>query len=98
MAIHLAVKCREEITQHSLLRIALDEMENPGLRSWAARGILDFGNAEIKAHLKPLALLPDNNNDNHDLKRYGIEATWPASLSATELFGSLIGSQKNKIL
>lgn len=89
-AIDVAVECRETSLLDDLIGIALDDEESPHLRMLAANGILGIGDQVSKSQLKPLAVLPLDNRYHADLKRLGILATWPHSLSAKELFETLV--------
>lgn len=95
LAISIAEACQLRELLPELTTISLDHGELGVLRSDAADAVIRIGDDAAKAALKPLVLLPENADDPHiaELKFSGIEATWPAHLSASELFAALNTSQ-----
>jgi len=91
-ALLLAEECEVRDIQDLLANLAVDDTEAADLRVIAARAVARIGSESTKARLKKLALLPlaDLRSDEKDqLKQYGVEACWPAHMSASELFKTL---------
>lgn len=89
LAIHIAVECRETELVQDLVVLALDPEQTLSVRERAARGVVEIGDEIAKSKLKPLALLP-LDNDYSGLKWSGLRAVWPQNLTAGELFSALI--------
>ncbi len=89
LALDIARECQITELLDMAVAIALNSETGIPLRSHASRFVLDIGEQQHKSQLKPLALLSLENRYYGDLKRDGILATWPHSLSAEELFETL---------
>ncbi len=94
-ALSIAIICEIDGLQDLMTAIALDEEEELLVRNTAAEGVVKLGDLEHKVQLKPLALLPiDSERACRQLKKFGISATWPHTLTAQELFSQLWVSSK----
>jgi hypothetical protein len=91
LAVDMAEACQLHELLPELTTISLDDREPGIIRLNAAHAVIRVGDGPAKATLKPLALLPEDSDDPNlvELKYAGIEATWPAYLSAPELFQAL---------
>lgn len=85
----MADACELRALLPNLLKIALDKDEPLELRLRSATSVSRLGDAGLKARLKPLALGVAGLDPRHELKGVGLNACWPDSLSAEELFASL---------
>jgi pimeloyl-ACP methyl ester carboxylesterase len=95
-AIEIVNACRLTALRDDLVRIAMNPSEPIRVRSRAAAGIAEIGDAKARAALRPLALGLAGDDPDDELKGYGLLATWPAHLSAQELFAALTPIKNTK--
>jgi hypothetical protein len=98
MAVDMAEVCGLRELLPELAVLSLDDSEVGTMRRNAAHAAVLIGDDSTKAALKPLVWLPENSADPDivGLKYYGIEATWPVHLSASELFSALKPSSEEE--
>ncbi|BAU65885.1 hypothetical protein STA3757_32810 [Stanieria sp. NIES-3757] len=93
-AIDIAEVCEVKELQNNLVELALDKTQKINLRANAAAAIVSIGDSNTKLRLKPLAVkeLPEDEEDQ--LKGYGLRAVWSEHLNAKELFEILTPPKK----
>ena len=97
VAINIARACQLKSFQHNLVDVALDASQPYWVRVKAAYTVYEFGDSEIKAKLKPLALGEAGEDPDDELKGYGLQATYPFHLTAKEVFDVLRWPKSNVI-
>jgi hypothetical protein len=81
----------------ALIDLAVDEHEPIRLRTAALYALQDLGMAEGLERIRPLALDPQPDDEDDELKGAALQLCWPAAITAAELFGALT-PEKNEIL
>lgn len=101
-ATDIAEACQLREVQADLAQVALDASQPHPIRVNAAYAIGRMGDDATKAKLKPLATGEAGEDPDDELKGSGLQAVWPAHMTAEELFAiltppkqeGLIGSYK----
>jgi hypothetical protein len=88
-AIRMVEACEIRALFEPLLNLALDADAEQDFREAAAEIVSRHGDSPIKRALKPLALGICGPDPNDELRGAGLNACWPGTLSAAELFLSL---------
>ena len=89
VAIDIAEACGLTDLNEVLLQIALNSKEDIHARSNAVHALIFLGDDELKRKLIPLAIEPQEEDLNDDLKGYTLRALWPNILSTKEVFKAL---------
>lgn len=89
VAIRIAEACELQMLQGDLAHIALDASQPLSIRINAAHAINHIGDDETKAKLKLLATGEPGDDPDDELKGCGLQAVWPAHMTANELFAIL---------
>lgn len=95
VAIDIAEACGLRQLSNDLADLALNSSVSLAIRIRAAYALVEIGNDEVKARLKTLVLLPPSEDPNEELKGCGLLATWPAHLTAEELFNVLSARRRD---
>jgi hypothetical protein len=95
VAMNIAEACNLIDLNQVLLKIALDSSEDIHSRSNAAYALIKLGDNEIKKKLIPLAIEPQGDDLDDDLKGYSLRALWPTILSTKEVFRALTPPKKS---
>ena len=95
VAIDIAEKCEITELQDLLADIALKKSEHIRIRSQAAHAVGKIGDDNTCLRLKPLALEPQTEDKNDQLKGYALRMLWPKQIAIQELFGSLTPSKEH---
>jgi predicted NACHT family NTPase len=98
VAIDIAEACELQALQDELVNIALDPSETLPVRVQAACAVYRIGDTDAKAKLKPLATGKVNEDPDDELKGYGLQAVWPTSLTAEELFSVLTPPKRRNLI
>jgi hypothetical protein len=85
----IAQTCEIASLQPEIVTVSLDETEDHELRVSAAFAISQYGTAEYKSMLRPLAIAPGADDANDDLRGCGLLCSWSDSITAAELFDAL---------
>ena len=88
-AIDIAEACRVEGVTDTLAAVALDETDDPHIRSEAAHAVVRIGDIGAKRRLHALLHLGTHDDPDDDLKAAALRALWPDHVSAEELFASI---------
>jgi len=96
-AIRLALFNEVKALQEELQILACDEGELLRLRTLAGAAVLKVGDDRTKAKLKPLAFVDQHEDPEDELKGVGLQAAWPGSMSAEELFSALTPPQNENL-
>jgi hypothetical protein len=75
--------------QHVICDLALNPEDDCLVREPAARALLDIGDEDVIARLRPLALGQAGDDPDDELKGCALIALWPDHFTAEELFASL---------
>jgi len=89
VAITIAEACEVQTIHDDLVHVSLDASDVYEVRVAAAFAILRIGDSTAKQAMRPLALGTTGPDPDDDLKGCGLACTWPAFLSATEMFEAL---------
>lgn len=89
IALTIAEQCHAVDMAHVAADIALDPTESLALRIDAGYAVCRLNVSEASARLKPLALSSPTDDPSDELRGLGLRATWPASMTASELFDAL---------
>jgi hypothetical protein len=89
VAVDIAEQCSLKELQSIIADVALDVQEDDRVRIPAAQAVLEMGDEDIKARLKPLAIGEGGDDPDDELKGYALLAVWPRHMSAEELFANL---------
>lgn len=95
IAIDIVRACQLKSFEHDLVNVALDLSQPYWVRVNAAHTVSEFGDIEIKAKLKSLALGEAGDDPDNELKGYGLQATYPSHMTAKEVFGVLTQPDSN---
>ena len=98
VAIDIAEACDLQVLQDDLVKIALDPSQPLQIRVAAARTVARIGNNEAKVKLKPLAYGEAGDDPDDELKGCGLQAVWPAHITAEELFACLTPPKRQNLL
>jgi hypothetical protein len=85
-SISIAAGCRPCGVAEHLATVALDPSEQVELRAHAAGAVIEIGDVEQMARLRPLAEGSAGDDPVDELKGVGLRATWPGTLAARDLF------------
>lgn len=96
-ALYIALHCREETLQKEISDICIDSEEDIKLRETAALFISIEGNKDTRGRLKPL-LNQNNEETSIEIRRFVLQAVWPAHLTTQELFDSIDQFQADDVL
>ena len=89
--IDLAEECRETRLLSALASVALDQTDDPHIRSQASHAIVAIGDDAAIGRLKPLALGDAGSDPDDELRGSAMKGMWSRGLiSADELFSALI--------
>lgn len=100
VCVHIAEACRVADLQFDLITMALDPVEEPGLRRIAAHALLTLGDDESRRALIPLAKGEAGADPDDDLRGTALQALWPFDkkrqrlISSEELFQCLSWPQR----
>lgn len=89
VAIDIAEACEVRELQELLADIALDPSEDRHIRHQAAHAVAEIADEGTKLRLKPLAVNPNDDDPDDELKGDGLRALWPNLISAKEVFSNL---------
>lgn len=95
-ALDMAHATKAGALQDDLVTLALNEHEPLTLRFYAAHALLNAGDSDAKAKLRPLAEGRAGADPDNDLRAMGLKAVWPGHLLASELFPLLIAPKANQ--
>jgi hypothetical protein len=76
---------------------AIDRGEELRLRTVAAAAVAEFGSAETRTRLRPLALGEGGNDPDDELKGSGLKALWPDHMSMQEIRPLLTPPKKSNL-
>lgn len=93
-AISIAHICELSL-QEEFIHIATDSTERLDIRNEAAQALIQVGDTQTKAKLKPLLFNGLEDDPDDELKASFLRACWPGVLSAPELF-ALLTPAKNE--
>jgi hypothetical protein len=88
LALQIAIFSKNERLLSDVVMVALDTNAAPYLRQTAANGVITYGSTTLRARLKPL-IVERLEDAEERLNWLGMQAAWPDSLSAAELFDAL---------
>lgn len=89
LALEIARETGAAALQDECADMALDRSEPLALRVEAARVVAAVGDSATRARLLPLAVEPQEEDKEDDLKGTALRAVWPDHLGAEELFAAL---------
>lgn len=89
IALTIAEQCHAIDVAHVAADIALDSTESLGLRIDAGYAVCRLNVPEANARLKPLAFSSPTDDPQDELRGLALRATWPASMTPSELFSAL---------
>jgi hypothetical protein len=89
IALTIAEQCHALDVAHAAADIALDPSESLGLRVDAGYAVCRLNMAGANARLKPLAFSSPTDDPSDELRGLGMRATWPDTMTASELFNAL---------
>ncbi len=90
MAIDIAESCPQAYSLVAFLAdVALDVNENINIRNQAAHAVQTAGDEAMRLRFKPLALEPQPEDRDDELKGAALLSLWPTLISAEEVFASL---------
>jgi predicted NACHT family NTPase len=89
VAIEIVEACELHELLDDLVNISLNPLQPIQIRVSAAYAIINIGDNEIKAQLKPLAINEIEEDTNDQLKGCGLQAVWPTHMTAEELFTNI---------
>ena len=95
LAIRIGTAAEASELQADCVELALDESQPLELRVEAARLVAAIGDSEAQQKLKPLALSPQEEDIDDDLKGTALDAIWPDFLTHAELFGALTAPKRS---
>ena len=95
LALVIAEKCRLRELQPELLKVALDEGDNPHVRAGAVSALKHCGDASVPALIRPLAAGQAGPDPNDDIKGNALDLLWPGHMTAAELFPLLTPTADN---
>jgi len=98
VAINVAEACKLQTLQNDLANIALDPSDSHRVREQAAYAVGRIGDEETKAKLKRLAISEAGNDPDDQLKGCGLQAVWPAHMTAEELFAVLTPPEQQHLI
>ncbi|MEQ1856401.1 MAG: hypothetical protein ABL963_08020 [Longimicrobiales bacterium] len=94
LVLDIAVAAGVVELQHESAAMALNAAEPLGLRADAARLIAKVGDASTRILLRELAIKPQDDDVEDDLKGASLEAVWPDHVTPKELFAALTSPKK----
>jgi hypothetical protein len=89
LALEIARRAGADVLAGECADIALDRSEPLAVRTEAARVVATVGDGASKARLLPLALDPQEEDEQDDLKGTALRAVWPNYLTPEQLFAAL---------
>jgi len=96
VAIEIAQACQARDLVDTLLQVAHDGTEEHIIRVSAAFAVGQIGDDAAKEQLKPL--LTDGHDPDDELKGIALQALWPGSLTAADLFAILTPPQDSHLI
>lgn len=95
----VAEKCQETGLLNALTMVALDESDDPHIRSQASHAIVRIGDVAAIEQLKPLALGQAGEDLDDELRGSALHGLWPRRLiTSEELFSTLIRPQQESFM
>ncbi|MCK9638842.1 MAG: hypothetical protein M0R39_02955 [Prolixibacteraceae bacterium] len=85
-AIDIAEECELTGLNDVFLKIALDKSDDITTRSNVIHALIKLGSEENKKRLIPLAIEPQEEDDNDEIKGNTLRALWPDLLTTKEIF------------
>jgi hypothetical protein len=89
LALEIAAGAKVASLQAECADLALDRSAPLAVRVEAARVVATAGDAETRARLLPLAVEPQPEDEEDDLKGTALRSVWPDHLAAEQLFEAL---------
>ncbi len=88
-AMRIAEACGLPELRDHLLTVALDQSEDPHIRSCALGALETCGGEDVSPQLRPLALGGQGNDPYDEIKGQALALLWPDHLSAAEVFQNI---------
>jgi len=98
VAIDIAEACKLGELQELLANIALDRTDAHNIRVQAAHAIAEIGDLNARLKLKPLAIAPQDDDSNDELKGCTLRGLWPGLITTNELFNCLTPPKNENLL
>jgi hypothetical protein len=95
MALEIAVACDCRELAGELVNIALNTRETYAIRTMAAHAVVRIAPQEQKERLRPLLETSQEEDPDDELRGYALQALWPVSLSARDLFERHVRDPRN---
>jgi hypothetical protein len=88
-AVAIAQETDQKRLSQTIAKVALDANEDRDVRVAAARAVVRLEDPSARQMLKPLALGQAGDDQDDQLRGYGLRATWPEFLTVEELLGCI---------
>lgn len=98
IAIEIAEACRVQALQEELLGVATDASRPGSVREFAAFALRDVGDRKTRAGLRELALDPNEDDQDDELKGAALSAVFPGVVSAAEVLSALTPSKNPDLI